>query len=307
MKKKLFATGMGGCVGHYLFDELRKRDDLDLSFLIRSPEKVKYDLSDVNVIKDEFKNIKKYAHIIKESDYVIHLLADWGGEDGNYLHTLEMLDCVDPEKVRKILYFSTASILGKNNLPAKEALACGTPYIRGKYKMHEELVKMPHYLKTIVLYPTWVLGGDERHPYSHATMAIKQASAWIRLIRLFSIDIKFHFMHSRDIALTSAHILDCDIKNGEFVLGNPAITSDEFIKAVCNALKVKDNGFKIKIPVELVRKTAALFGKKLSGWDNYCIDNRNVTYKTIAPGTFGIKPEFDTAKKVLKEIFSNNA
>ncbi|MFA5104277.1 MAG: NAD(P)-dependent oxidoreductase [Candidatus Margulisiibacteriota bacterium] len=307
MKKKIFATGMGGCVGHYLFDELNKRDDVELTFLIRSPEKIKYDLSNINVIKDEFKNIKRYADIIKESDYVIHLLADWGGEEGNYHETLDMLGCIDPQRIEKIIYFSTASILGKGNIPAKEALACGTPYIRGKYKMHEALVKMPHYLKTVVLYPTWVLGGDDKHPYSHATMAIKQVSAWIRLIRLFSIDITFHFIHSADIALITANILNSDIKNGEFVLGNTAITCDEFIKAVCNELKIKNSRFKIKIPVELIRKTAAIFGKRLTDWDNYCIDNRNITYKVSNPATFGIIPEFDTAEKALKEIFKKNA
>lgn len=303
MKKKLFATGMGGCVGHYLMDELRKRDDLELSFLIRSPEKVKYDLSDINVIKDEFKNIKKYGHIIKEADHVIHLLADWGGEDGNHQQTIDLFNCIDPEKAKKIIYFSTASILGKDNLPAKEALICGTPYIRGKYKMHEDLLKMPLSSKTVVLYPTWVLGGDEKHPYSHASTAIKQTVKWVSLIKLFSIDITFHFMHSRDIALTAAHILfDGNVRNGEFVLGNAPITADGFIRAVCNDLKIRDNRFKIKLPVEFIRRIAALFGKKLSPWDNYCIDNRNTTYKTIDPATFGIRPEFDTIDKVLKEL-----
>lgn len=305
--KKLFATGMGGCVGHYIYDELKKRDDLELTFLIRSPEKVKYDTSGISIIKDEFRNIKKYAHIIKDSDYVIHLLADWGGEEGNYQETLDLFDCIDPDKIEKILYFSTASILGKGNAPSKASLECGTPYIRGKYKMHETLVGMPHYAKTIVLYPTWVLGGDRSHPYSHAAIAIKQAAKWISVIKHFSIDISFHFMHSRDIALTSAHMLNSDIGSGEFVLGNAPITSDEFIKAVCKEIGIKDSRFKIRVPVELIRRVAFILGKKLSAWDNYCIDNRKNVYTTISPASFGIKPEFDTAEKVLKEIFSTNA
>ena len=307
MKKRLFATGMGGCVGHYLYDELKNPDDVDLTFLIRSPEKLKYDSSNINIIRDQFKNIKKYGNIIKESDYVIHLLADWGGEEGNFQETIDLFGCIDPQKTEKILYFSTASILGKNNIPAKEALGCGTPYIRGKYKMHEELLRMPHYSRTVVLYPTWVLGGDEKHPYSHATTAIKQTVKWLGLIKRFSIDITFHFMHSRDIALTSAHILNSDIRSGEFVLGNAAVTADYFIKAVCKETGTKDSRFKIRVPVELLRKTAALFGKKLNDWDNYCIDNRNTVYNVTNPATFGITPEFDTAEKVLKEIFRKNA
>lgn len=307
MKKKLFATGMGGCVGHYIYDELKKRDDLELTFLIRSPEKIKYDTSGISIIKDEFKNIKKYADIIKGSDYVIHLLADWGGEEGNYQETLDLFDCIDPDKIEKILYFSTASILGKGNIPEKEALRCGTPYIRGKYKMHEKLVQMPHYLKTVVLYPTWVLGGDEQHPYSHATLAIKQAAKWLRLIKLFSIDITFHFMHSRDIAVTAAHILNSDIRNGEFVLGNAPLTADDFIKAVCKETGTVDSRFKIRVPVEFIRKTSALIGRKLSAWDNYCIDNRNTTYNATNPATFGISPLYDTAEKALKELLSQHA
>ena len=303
VKKKLFATGMGGCVGHYLFDELAKRDDLDLTFLIRSPEKVKYDLSGINVIKDDLKNIKNHSGIIRESDYVIHLLADWGGEEGNYHHTMDLFNSIDLLKTEKIIYFSTASILGKDNLPVKEAFECGTPYIRGKYRMHRDLISMPHYMKTVVLYPTWVLGGDNRHPYSHAYSAIKQISAWIRLIKLFDIDITFHFIHSRDIALCTAQILNGSILNGEYVLGNSPITFNGFIKAICEHLGIKDSRFKIKVPVGLIRTAPSLLGKNLSGWDNYCIDNRNMTYRVSNPFAFGAKPEFDTVEKVLKEIF----
>lgn len=294
---------MGGCVGHYLFDELIKRDDLDLTFLIRSPQKVKYDLSKVNLIKDELKNIKKYSSLIKEMDYIVHLLPDWGGEEGNFQETKEFFDCIDLNRTGKILYFSTASILGPENKAAREALACGTPYIRGKYKMHEELKTMPHLNKTVTLFPTWVLGGDEKHPYSHAYFAVKQAAAWIRLVKLFNIDITFHFIHARDVALSAMQILGSDIQSGEYVLGNPPVTFNGFIKAICAHLGIKDSRYKIKVPVNFIGKISSLSGRNLSAWDNYCIDNRNTTYNVSNPLTFGIQPEFDTAEKVLKEIF----
>ena len=302
MKKKLFATGMGGCVGHYLFDELRKRDDLDLTFLIRSPEKVKYDLSDVNVIKDEFKNIKKYARIIKESDYIIHLLADWGGEDGNHHHTLEMFDCVDPEQIRKILYFSTASILGKNNLPAKEALVCGTPYIRGKYKMHEELVRMPHYAKTVVLYPTWVLGGDEKHPHSHAFMAIKKLKDWLWLLSFFTSDLRFHFIHSKDIAAISSYLLDSKDRAQEFVLGTQAITIGEFIKGMADRFGI-NRPFRLNINRGLVNALAKIFDKKMGLWDKYCVKIFHQEFSAAAPSFFGLTTSYPHIKSVVNEIF----
>ncbi len=303
MRKKIFATGMGGCVGHYLYDELKKNDEFEFAFLIRSPEKVKYDTSKINVIKDEFKNIKKYAEIIKDADYIIHLLADWGGEEGNFQETIDFFNCIDANKTEKILYFSTASILGKDNKPNVSVKTCGTPYIRGKYKFYEKLLSMPHYKKTVILYLTWVLGGDKNHPYSHAYYAIKSGAKFIDIIKFFSVDINFHFIHSKDIAQIAYFLLKNDTKEKEFILGNEPITADIFIEKMCQVLSKNNPKFKINFPIEPTIKLAKFFGKKFSDWDEYCIGNRKLTFNVVNPASFGLAPYYPKIEKILEEIF----
>ena len=293
---------MGGCVGHYLFDELAKRNDLDLIFLIRSPEKVKYSLKNITVIKDDLKNINKYAGIIKGSDYVVHLLADWGTEAGNYGQTKDLAGCLDPEKLEKMIYFSTASILGNNNKADEKVLSCGTPYIRGKYKMHREFLTCQLKDKLITLYPTWVLGGDSKHPYSHASTAIKGAMKWLWLLRFFSVDIKFHFIHAKDIAAVTAHLLNSSVTKGDYVLGNAAITADEIIDKACAYFKMREY-FKVPVTEGFVRRTAKIIRKELTPWDDHCLKNRRQVYSCVNPATFGIRSELDTIEKIFGELF----
>ena len=293
---------MGGCVGHYLFDELSKRDDLEMTFLIRSPEKVKYSLDNINVVKDDFKNIKTYRDIVKGSDYVIHLLADWGTEAGNYGQTQELLGCLDPAKLEKMIYFSTASILGSNNKADKKVLSCGTPYIKGKYKMHRELLTSTLKDRIITLYPTWVLGGDAKHPYSHASTAIEGSIRWLWLLRFFSVNIKFHFIHAKDIAAVTAHLLNSSVTKGDHVLGNTAITADEIIDKACAYFKVKEY-FKIPITEGFVRKAAKILRKELTPWDDHCLKTRQQLYSCANPATFGLNSDLDTIEKIFGELF----
>lgn len=305
MKKKLFATGMGGCVGHYLFDELKKRGDLDLTFLIRSPEKVKYDLAGITVIQDQFKNIARHKDIIRDMDYVIHVLPDWGGEEGNYQETLELFNCIDPDKVTKIIYFSTASILGPDNKTNPEVLACGTPYIRGKYKMHEALLKLPHFNKTVVLFPTWVLGGDDKHPYSHAYSAIKGMKKWIRPLSFLTSDLRFHFIHSKDIARMAAHLLFSDEKACEYVTGTKAITIGDFISAIAARFGIR-RPFRVNIGKRFASGLAWLFDKKLTLWDKYCLNTFHQEFDTVDPSFFGLKTSYPDIRSIVGDVFGDN-
>jgi nucleoside-diphosphate-sugar epimerase len=300
--KKLFATGMGGCVGHYIYDELKKRDDLELTFLIRSPEKIKYDLSKINVIKDDFRNIKRHSSAIKEADYVIHLLADWGNEFGNFGETIDFFGCIDRDRIKKILYFSTASILGADNKPAPEALSCGTGYIRGKFKMRRYIDDSPLKDKITVLYPTWVLGGDAQHPYSHAYMALKDAQKWFRLMTLVTSDLKFHFIHAKDIAKICAYLLDNNSRDKDIVLGTKPISVQDIMDAV-----IKRFGyirpFRFKLTKSLASFSAKLLDKKISPWDKYCLNTYDQVFNATEPADLGLKTSYPSAQSIIEDLF----
>lgn len=299
--KNIFITGVGGCVGHYVFDELAHDPNNLLFLLVRSPEKLKFNpvvFPNVTIIQDDLQNISAHADLLKKMDLVIHLAADWGGNEGNYDYTLNFFNLLDPQKCRKVLYFSTASILGPDNRPNPEAGKCGTHYIRSKYRICQELAGLKIYPRVTTLFPTWVLGGDKDHPYSHALAGILDLKKWLWLIKFLSVDARFHYIHARDMAKIVKYLLENDIAQREFVLGNAPLSADEFIAQACAYFKQRIY-FKIPITPVFVRGLAFLTGRELHPWDEYCLNHRHFVYKTVNAETFGIKSALKSVGEIL--------
>jgi nucleoside-diphosphate-sugar epimerase len=302
--KNILITGASGCVGHYVFDELVKHPDYHLYLLVRHPQKLMYDPSlypNVTVIKAGLENIEDQAELLKKMDYVVHLAAGWGVVNHNFEHTVNLFNQLDPGRCQKIIYFSTASILGPDNKVNDAVGKIGTPYIRGKYMFHKELPKLRLYDKTVTLYPTWVLGGDARHPYSHAMQGLRAARKWLWLLRFLSIDFAFHFIHAKDIALMVEFLIEHAVMEREFVLGNKRLSADQMIQEICDFYKLK-RYFKIWLSPALIKRMAAMVGNEISPWDRYCLEQKNLTYKVANPRTFGIKPAFPTVDKILSNL-----
>ncbi len=304
MPQKILITGAGGCVGHYLMDHLLKDANYEIYLLLRSPEKVNYNIKDKNIhiIKDDFSNIQNHTEIINKMDVAIHMLADWGGTNGNYEYSKILFEALNNSNCKKILYFSTASIIGCDSKVNDIMGDIGTPYIRGKYKMYKEIQSSPIKEKIITIFPTWILGGDSQHPMSHAYNAIRDTKKWLWLMRYFSIDLKFHFIHAQDIAKMTYHLLKSDIKKGDYIFGNPAITADNFISDICSFFKIKKRTI-INLNPEIVIKIAKLIRKDLSAWDRYCIENRSLEFNTVNCKSFSLSSNFDNVRAILCEVF----
>lgn len=304
MAKNLFITGISGCVGHYLFDLVSKDPEYNLFLLVRDPSRLRFDPSkykNVTLIKAELQDSAKYSDLLKEMDMVVHLAAGWGMSEPNYEYTIELLKRLDPSRCKKIIYFSTASILGPDNKVLDKVEQIGTSYIRGKYLCHKALPSLPVYDRIITLFPTWVLGGDKEHPYSHAMEGLRDIKKWLWLIRFISYDFSFHFIHARDIAIIADHLLKNDLKEREYILGNRSTTADHLIDEVCRYYKVRKY-FKVRLSSKLIKGIAALFGQKLSDWDSYCLDQRKFVYKVSSPETFGLRSDLTTIPDILKSI-----
>jgi len=298
MKAKVFITGITGCVGHYIFDLLIKNPEYELYLLVRNPKKMMRDLSGVRVIQDELKNIKNHEDLLAQMDYVVHAAAGWGETEANDEYTLNFFNLLNPEKVKKVIYFSTASILGSDNKLVPGLDKIGTSYIKGKFRCHRQLPKLKIYDKIITLYPTWVLGGSKNHPYSHATEGIKSAVKWLWLVRFFTFDLSFHFIHAADIALIVDYLLKNETKEKNYVLGNQLITATELIKQICRFFH-KRVYFMIKISSSLVKLLA---GRRLSDWDRYCLDKKDFSYGVVNPEAFGLKSNYNTLSEILDSL-----
>lgn len=303
MKKNIFITGISGCIGHYLFDVLAFNPEYHLYLLVRNPAKLKFNpqaFSNVTLIEDRIENIEKYSELLREMDYVVHLATGWGGTEVGYEYSLVFFKLLHPERCQKVIYFSTASILDSEGKLFEEAEKIGTSYIKAKARFQRELPQLKIYPKVITLFPTWVLGGDENHPYSHASLGIGRALKWLWLLRFFKLDLSFHFIHARDIALITKYLLENEVEGSSFILGNPAITAAEFIKEVCRFFNKKVY-FQINLSPS-IKAVAWLFKGSLSPWDTYSLQRKNYQYKVVDASTFGIKSDYQSLAGILKDM-----
>lgn len=304
--KKVFITGISGSVGHYVFDELVKDPELRLYLLVRDPGRLKFDPAlffNVTVVQGDLSHIEEHAALLKEMDYAIHIATGWGGGRKIYEidhdKTLELFRLLDPDRCRKAIYFSTASLLNSSNEPMPEAETHGIEYIQAKYRTLMDLPQLKIYPKVITLFPTVIFGGDNRHPYTQPSLGIHEIKKWLWLARFIKLDGSFHFIHARDIARIVDHLVHQEVEGNRFVLGNSPLTVAEAIKALCRFYDKKIY-FQLEIKPFLIKAAAGLFGKKLLPWDRFSLEYRHFRYKTANAPAFGIASDLVTLEQILK-------
>lgn len=307
MTKKIFITGATGCIGSYVIDLFLNDPEYDIHLLVRNPAKLKIrpeKYSNVYLHPGDFANIEDQKNIISESNYLIHMATAWGG-DGERINvekTHEMFGYCNHDICEKIIYFSTASILGKGNKPVDAAYKFGTDYIKSKYTAYKKLSASPLYDKITVLFPTLVFGGDESHPFSHISYGIMKARLWyLHFLRFFYADSTFHFLHAKDIAKITEYILKNNVSEKEYVLGMPVVTAKEALDALCNVFSFPVY-FRIKLLPSLVFFFAWLFRIKITPWDRFCIKHPFFEYNTVSPRSFGLEASFPGLRTVLEDI-----
>ncbi len=303
-KKNIFITGISGCVGHYVWDVLKDREDYHLYLLVRKPDRLRfkedaYKRSNVTVIEASLDHLPKYADLLKTMDMAIHMATDWGG-DMNYEHTIGLFKLLDPARCRKVLYFSTASILGPDNRPIPNAHEVGTSYVWRKWDAYNDLKKLAIYPNITVLFPTLILGGDASHPLSHAISGLPKALKFASLFRFLGFDASFHYIHAADIALMVAYLLDHGTTEKEFVMGQPASSFNQIIDVLCR-IAHKRQYFRITIKPSFVLLLARIFRIEMNSWDRYCLEHPHLRYKASTPETFGERSIYPDIEKIFQD------
>jgi len=308
--KKLFITGATGCVGHYIIEQLLGIPDTELHLLVRKPERLR-------VPKDQQTNIifhvgnmefiEKHADVIREMTHVIHIATDWSDSEYATLLNVEkthfMFNAVDPEKCEKIVYFSTASILGPNNKAIPEAGKYGQGYVRSKYKAYMSLKECICYDRIITVFPTLVFGGDESHPGSHISDGIGPNRHYLKWLRFIYPEGALHFLHAKDIATTSLYFLFNEMPKNEYVLGMNKVTGKAVIETVCRIFGVRML-FRFKVTSAFIIKVASLLKITIGPWEKHCIENPYMVYDTVNPSTFGKPVAFPDLTTLLTDIKS---
>ncbi len=311
---RIFVTGISGCIGHYIAESLIKKTDHELFFLVRNPAKLKFDYnyrSGINIIEDSLENILKYQELLNTINIAILTATCWGGEKESYQINVEaninLINSLNSDKCKQIIYFSTASILDRNNKLLPQAREIGTDYIRTKYQCFTKLSELELYDKIITVYPTLVFGGDENKPYSHLSGGLKDTLKWMNLIRWFNADGSFHFIHGQDIATVITYL----VNNGEnldpsfskkLVLGNKSLTASDAIKNICEIINKKVY-FQIPLPIWLANIFIKVFNIKMAEWDYFCLNYRHFVYQNpINPSTFNLPSYAPTLNSLLKDL-----
>lgn len=303
-------TGASGCVGHYLVETLIQETDHDLFLLVRNPDKLKVDCSarpGVTVLQGDMHDIEHFGDLLKTVDCAILAATAWGGPqevyDINVVKTLRLLNLLSPDVCERVIYFSTASILDRNNQPLKEAGEIGTDYVRSKYVCHRQIAKLAIAPNVITLFPTLLLGGDAYKPWSHISAGIAKEYKWLNLLRFFKIDATFHYIHSRDVAEIVRCLVDhplTDITSRELVLGNAPITANQAIEDACAYLN-KRVYFRIPLTQGLLDFIFKVLRIKVEAWDRFAMKYRHFVHQNpVTPTTFGHPTYCSSFADVLK-------
>jgi nucleoside-diphosphate-sugar epimerase len=308
-QKRILVTGASGCIGHYISEALIQETEHELYLLVRNPKKLQVETqarSGVTVLQGDMQEIGKFADLLKTIDVAVLTATAWGGEatfDINVHKTHELLNLLDPDRCEQVIYFSTASVLDRNNQPLKEAGELGTDYIRSKYDCLHKIPGLAIAPKVTTVFPTLVVGGEPNKPYSHATSGIPEITKYVDLIRFFEADGSFHFIHGRDIATVVRYLIDNPPKEDEprsFVLAQKQLTANQAIEEVCAYLGKKIY-FRIPLSISLANLIIVLFRIQMAAWDRFCMNYRHFSYQNfINPGSFGLPNYCATVSDVLK-------
>ncbi|MEL6439709.1 MAG: NAD(P)-dependent oxidoreductase [Cyanobacteria bacterium J06621_8] len=316
--KRIFITGASGCIGHYMTEALIQNTDYELYLLVRNPDKLQFDYQarpGIHILVGDMGRIEEYSDLLlKDINIAILAATAWGGEaetyDINVVKTLELINLLNPKICERVIYFSTASILDRQNKLLLPASQFGHDYIRTKYQCFSELAQQAIADKIITVFPTLVFGGEQNKPYSHLSAGITEVTKWIGLIRWFSLEGSFHFIHARDIAAIISYLVSHPEylppqepdSNGLpcLVLGNPAIAVDQAIAEISRYFQKK---IYLRIPLYmwLTNLFIKIFRIQMDSWSRFSLDYRHFVYENpVTPASFGMPNYCSSVKELMK-------
>ncbi|RAP31388.1 epimerase [Candidatus Marinamargulisbacteria bacterium SCGC AG-414-C22] len=312
MAKNIFVTGASGCIGHYVLEELYELySDFQLHLLIRSPEKLNKlfrEKNNITIHQGSLDDIESFETVIKEMDIIVHIATSWLGSKNttkiNIVKTKTLFLLANPKKLEKIIYFSTASILGKGNKPVEAAEKYGSSYVRTKYQAHAMLTELPIKDRIITVFPTLVFGGNQQYPKSHITSGVKSGLKYIRFLKYIYLDGSFHFLHAKDIARVVCYLMFNAHERSEYVLGNEPVTLKDMIKSICDTFNISQ-WFRLKVSIRVLQFLAKILRIRIGPWEQHCIDNPHMVFDTVSPKDFNLEGVFPDINSVLLETKVN--
>ncbi|APB32709.1 Nucleoside-diphosphate-sugar epimerase [Gloeomargarita lithophora Alchichica-D10] len=309
-KKRIFITGGSGCVGHYLADMLINQTEHELFFLVRHPDKLKFNFQSrpgVHLVTGDLQNISPYIELLSTMNCVVLLATQWGGAGTfavNVTGNTGIMQALNPEICEQVIYFSTASILDQNLQLLPPAKDLGTEYIRSKFICYEELAQLPIYDRLTVMFPTLIFGGEKDKPPTHISTGLDQLPRYLQWARWVRADGCFHFIHAQDIAQILMYYLAHPAGEfRQFVLGNEVIWLNQAVQELCAYFGMNLPRWQFNLTprrVALLMQIARWLGAQLIPWDDFCAEYRYFRYDPVLhPARLGLTPRCQTLGELL--------
>lgn len=310
---RVFITGGSGCVGHYLVSEFLKDPETELVLLLRNPGKLRLPEGTahrVTIIEGDLRDAASYTEALRDFDVGILAATAWGGKDTFDITVganLALADALIAGGCRRIVYFASASVLDRDLKLLPDAAEHGTPYIRAKHRLVEEIEARGEAARVTGIFPTVIFGGGADPvgaPLSHAARMLFENRRWLPLLRRLAAPGRLHLIHPADIATLVHHYARSEESSGtaRIVFGNPVVTVNEMIDAIARAAGRSQRPW-VRITERRIDVFARLFGIKLSPWDRYCAENLDQSFPTaVCPADLGLPVAMPDLAAGLREI-----
>ncbi len=314
--KNLLITGSNGCVGQYLIDWFLKNTRFRLYLMVRDKNKLPLSIQKNKRIKlliCDIRECNRFSKEISQINFLIHTATAWGDPKRAYEVNIkafeELLGMFEKNKLEKIIYFSTASILNEKTELMRESLIYGTEYIQTKYKCFERLKKSTFAEKTFAVFPTLVFGGTlkkrSKYPVSYLTSGLKEINKWLWLARFLKLNSKFHFIHANDIAKICGFLIKNHKKDNykgfkKFVLGQNYISIDDAINILLKRNRM-NRYFSIPLTKKIMKILLRVLPIQTTPWDSFSIKKYDFNHVPITnPETFNLKSHAKSLQDVLR-------
>jgi nucleoside-diphosphate-sugar epimerase len=307
-QRRILITGASGCIGHYITETLIQQTSDELFLLVRNPAKLTVPIArpDVHLIQGDLHNLESLRNLLPTITHAVLTATSWGNPQVAYHinveQTLALIQGLNPDVCERVIYFSTASILGRDGTLLPEAKELGTEYIRSKYLCFEKLSQLKEGSPITIVFPTLVVGGDRQKPLSHVSLGLPEIIRWAGLIRFLRTEGSFHFIHAQDIAQIVKYVIEHPEKSlgKELILGTPALSVNDAVK-ILGQFTGKTSPVQLNLTPFLINVLVKLFRIQIGAWDQFCLQYRHFNYaNAVCPATFGLRNHCSTLLEVMQ-------
>lgn len=172
---KVLVTGANSLLGTHLLHELLQTN-YEVKAMVRDKNKLLISHPRLEIVEADLREKNKLLQVVKDVDTIIHNAAITSQKYNKYKKyyevnvegTKNLLKASLQQKVRKIIYISTANTFYKNHQlkEKKNALVEETHYAKSKMEAEEILFAIASPIKICLVHPTFMIGKYDTKPSS---------------------------------------------------------------------------------------------------------------------------------------------